>query len=241
MGIETHRYSETTLDNPVGIVGFPSVGLVSSIAANYYVSQLEMKPIAGLGGTQMPPYCLIADGVAYPPIRIYGMKSRTKTGRDVAICTSEYAPKPDDCFDVANAVLAEMRSIGCTDVICLEGVPRTAEDDVPVVFSSGARGKKMAAASGLREMENGMIKGLSGIMLYQGANHGMSVSAIMCPANPSMPDPGSAVSFIEPLSRMVRGLKVNPKMLMAEDEEIRRRVESEQASVEDPGNSAIYG
>ncbi|MDO5862075.1 MAG: PAC2 family protein [Thermoplasmata archaeon] len=241
MALDIRRYPGIDLESPVGIVGFPSVGLVSSIAANYYVAQLEMTPVAGIGGPGMPPYCLVADNVAYPPVRMYGKKSRTKTGRDVVVCTSEYAPKPEDCYDVASAVLGEMRGLGCTDVICLEGIPRTSDEDEPVVCMGGHGGRRMAEASGLRIMDNGMIKGVSGVMLYQGAAQGMNITAIMCPANPAMPDPGSAVSFIEPLSKMVKGLKVSPKILMAEDEEIRRRAASEQASVEDPGNSAIYG
>lgn len=95
MGIETHTYTDLALDDPIGIVGFPSVGLVSSIAANYIVSQLKMPAIAGMNGGNIPPYSLISEGIAYPPIRFYGIKSRTKTGRDLIVCTSEFAPKPE--------------------------------------------------------------------------------------------------------------------------------------------------
>lgn len=239
MVMETLRYPGPTLEDPVGIVGFPSVGLVGSIAANYYVAQLEMEPVAGIGGPGMPPYCLMADGEAYPPIRIYGRKSRTKTGRDVMVCTSEYSPKQEECYEVATTVLSEMRDLGCNEVICLEGIPRTSEEDVPVILGGGFRGKRAVEASGLREMSSGMVKGISGIMLYHGPQHGMSVSAIMCPANPGMPDPGSAVLFLEPLSKMVKGLRVSPKLLLAEDEEIRRRIE--QATAVDQGNSTLYG
>ena len=54
MNIRTVRYADMGLDNPVAIVGFPSSGLVSSIAANYYVSQLKMKVVAGISGQDMP-------------------------------------------------------------------------------------------------------------------------------------------------------------------------------------------
>ncbi len=90
MSIETIKYAEMGLRNPIGIVGFPSVGLVSSITANYIVAQLEMEPVAGLDGDCLPPYCMIADGAAYTPIRIYGKERRTKTGRDHQVSTSEY-------------------------------------------------------------------------------------------------------------------------------------------------------
>lgn len=242
MGIETLRYAELGLTDPVGIVGFPSVGLVSSIAANYYVTQLGMQPVMGLCGSDLPPYCVIVGGEAYAPIRIYGRKSQTKTGRDVVVCTSEYSAKPEDCYDVATAVLEGLRDLGCREVVCLEGVPRGSDEDAPVIFASGPNGRRMAERSGLAEMQNGMIKGVSGIMMYKCRSMGMSVAAIMCPANPNIPDPGSAISFVEPLSGIVKGLKINTRQLTDEAEEIRRKIESEQASVErDATQSAIYG
>ena len=64
MCLETIRYSDLGLDDPVGIVGFPSVGLVSSIAANYYVSQLKMEPVAGIHGERIPPYSLVSTATA---------------------------------------------------------------------------------------------------------------------------------------------------------------------------------
>ena len=65
MAVKTIRYADMGLENPVAIIGFPSVGLVSSIMANYMVGQLEMGAIAGLSSPTMPPYCLIHRGVAY--------------------------------------------------------------------------------------------------------------------------------------------------------------------------------
>lgn len=241
MAIETLRYTNLGLENPVGIIGFPSVGLVSSIAANFYVSELKMTPIAGITGPGLPPYSLIADGVAYPPIRMYGLKG-TARKRDVIVCTSEYAPKPDDCFEIATNVLFVLRDLGCTDIICLEGIPRTSEQDSSVVCGNGPGSTKMVESSGLQKMDNGMIKGVSGIMMYYGGPCGMNITTVMCPGNPNMPDPGSAIGFIEPLSKMVKGLKVNPKTLEQEAEEVRRRMEAEQAPAEmDPAQSAIYG
>ncbi len=242
MGIETHRYTDLALEDPVAIIGFPSVGLVSSIAANYFVTQLKMEPLSGLNGSAMPPYCLISDGTAYPPIRMYGCKSRTKTGRDVVVCTSEFAPKPEDCYEIGTSVLSELRDLGCRQVICLEGIPRTSENDKPVVCGSGPSTAKMTEASGLPKMDNGMVKGLSGIIMCESGPRGMSAMALMCPANPSMPDPGSAAEFLPPLSKMVKGLKVNPKILMEEAEEIHRKLEAEQASIQrDQTQNTLYG
>ncbi len=241
MSIEILRYTDLGLIDPVGIVGFPSVGLVSSITANYYVTELKMTPVAGLVGSSLPPYALISNGNAYSPIRMYGQKGRTKTARDFIVCTSEYAPKPEDCYEVARSVLLGLRDLGCRDVICLEGIPMTGNEDVPLICGNSPGCAKMMDASGLQKMDNGMVKGISGIMMYEGLVSGVCVSTLLCPATPGMPDPGSAATFVEPLSKMVRGLKVNTKPLMDEAEEIRRRVEEQNNVEKDEVPSTIYG
>ncbi len=242
MGIETHTYTDLALDDPIGIVGFPSVGLVSSIAANYIVSQLKMPAIAGMNGGNIPPYSLISEGIAYPPIRFYGIKSRTKTGRDLIVCTSEFAPKPEDCYEIGMAVLSKLRDLGCRQVICMEGIPRMSDKGRAVVCGSGLASEKLEMASGLPRMDNGMVKGTSGVILCESRPHGMVAATLMCPANPNIPDPGSAVEFLEPLSKMIKGLRIDSKPLLTEAEEIRKKLEADQASVErDQTQNTLYG
>ena len=242
MSIETHRYTDLALNDPIGVVGFPSVGLVSSILANYLVSQLNMEPMAGMNGSSVPPDCLIADGIAYPPIRVYGAKSRTKTGRDIVICTSEFAPKAEECYQIGTSVLSELRNLGCRQVICLEGIPRTSDDEKIVICGSGPNSDRMIESSGLPKMDNGMVKGISGVILCESNPRGMGAVTLMCPANPNLPDPGSAVEFLEPLSKMIRGLKVSPKPLIDEAEAIRKKIKADQASIEkEQKQNTIYG
>ena len=244
MAVKTIRYEDMSLDDPVAVIGFPSVGLVSSIAANYMVGQLDMTPIAGLASPSMPPYCLIYKGVAYPPVRFYGRKSTTKTGRDLIVCLSEYAPKPEDCYEIVQAILSFLKYMGCHDIISLEGTARINDTDGAVVCAVGPGASKMAKKSKLTVMEGGMVKGTTGIMLYEAPSMGMGVTTLMTPANPSLPDPGAAASFVPAISSMVRGLRLSPKPLLTEAEEIRKKMESEQEAVdrrEEERASQLYG
>ena len=244
MAVKTIRYEDMSLDDPVAVIGFPSVGLVSSIAANYMVGQLDMTPIAGLASPSMPPYCLIYKGVAYPPVRFYGRKSTTKTGRDLIVCLSEYAPKPEDCYELVQAILSFLKYMGCHDSISLEGTASINDTDGAVVCAVGPGASKMAKKSKLTVMEGGMVKGTTGIMLYEAPSMGMGVTTLMTPANPSLPDPGAAASFVPAISSMVRGLRLSPKPLLTEAEEIRKKMESEQEEVEkreEERASQLYG
>ena len=89
MTIKTTRYADIGLERPIAVIGFPGAGLVSSIVPNYLVGQLSMTPVAGMSSPVMPPYCLIAGGIAMPPVRFFGRKGKGKNARDVIVCMSE--------------------------------------------------------------------------------------------------------------------------------------------------------
>lgn len=241
MSIRTTRYGGPELERPVAIVGFPGVGLVSSIVSNFYVGQLDMPAIAGMSSPDMPPYCLISHGTAYPPVRFYGHKATTKTGRDVIVCLSEYTPKPEQCYELAHEVMGFLRRMGCEDVICLEGIPRFSPEEVMVACGSGPGAAKLMKKSKVPVMDGGMVRGLTGVMLYDGPGTGLNIVALMCPANQNLPDPGSAVGFVSPISKMVPGLRVDTKPLLDEAEEIQKRMQAERVALEKDSDSAYYG
>ncbi len=239
MPVKTTKYADLGLEDPVAVIGFPSIGLVSSIMANHYVSQLSMEPIAGLSSPSMPPYCLIQNGIAYPPVRLYGRKHTTARGKDAIVCLSEYAPKPEDCYEVVEGVLSYLRYAGVKDIVCLDGIGRNSDADVPLACGSGEGAARMIRKSKFRVMESGMVKGTTGVMLQDAAGFGMSVAALLAPASPSLPDPGSAAVFIPAVASIVPGLRVSPKILMEEEAEIKRHIEN--ASIgPDPSESATF-
>ena len=81
-------------------------------------------------------------------------------------------------------------------------------------------------------MEGGMVKGITGIMLYEAPTWGMGITSIMVPASPNLPDPGAAAQFIPALSSMIPGLRLSSKPLLGEAEEIRKKVQSDQEAAE---------
>lgn len=241
MTVKTARYADIGLEDPIAVVGFPGAGLVSSIVPNYLVGQLSMVPIAGMSSPVMPPYCLIAGGLAMPPVRFYGRKGRGKNGRDMIVCMSEYAPKPEDCYELAQEVLRYLKHMGCRTVVCLEGVPRYSNEDAMMVCGCGGNVRELMRRTKLKELSNGMIRGMAGVMLYDGPGWGFDVVSLVCPANQSMPDPGAAVGFLKPLSKLVPGLRVDPKPLMDEADQIQRRMDEQAAENNDLLSQQIYG
>ena len=239
MNLRTLKYADMDLERPIAIIGFPSVGLVSSIASNFCVGKLEMQPIAGMTSPEMPPYCLMSNGQALPPVRFYGRKGTGKKGRDAIVCMSEYTPKPEHCYDLSMYILNYLRSMGCEELVCLEGVPRFSDDDGMVVCGNGPNSQKMMRKTKLTVMENGMVRGITGIMLYSAPSAGMDVVALIAPANQSMPDPGSAAGFLGPLSKIVTSFKVDSQPLLDEAEEIQKRIDQQESVHSD--DTQFYG
>ena len=57
------------------IDGFPSVGLVGSIVANYLVTSLNLRQIAVVDSDHFPTVSTIKNGVPHSPVRVYGGSS----------------------------------------------------------------------------------------------------------------------------------------------------------------------
>lgn len=240
MSLRTVKYRDMGLVKPVAIIGFPSTGLVSSILSNFYVSQYRMEVIAGISGPEMPPYCFLYNGSAYPPVRMYGHKGKGKKGRDVIVCVSEYAPKPEQCHMFAHEMIRYLRSMDVSDVICLEGITRYGEANDILVCGSGPGSMELMKKSKLDRMDNGMIRGMTGVLMYDGPLAGLNVIALMSAGNPNIPDPGSAAKMLEPMGRMVPGLKLDPAPLLKEAEEIERHMDNQEQG-DRMDDSALYG
>ena len=70
------------------IDGFPSVGLVSSIVANYLVNVLKLEQIGVVDSVFFPTVSLIRDSEPYNPVRIYaGRKNDDGKGDQVVVLT----------------------------------------------------------------------------------------------------------------------------------------------------------
>ncbi|MBE6528699.1 MAG: proteasome assembly chaperone family protein [Thermoplasmata archaeon] len=236
MDIEIIPYEEVNLNDPIGVIGFPSVGLTSSIMANMYIKSLKMTPVAGMASPSMPPYCLISEYSAMPPVRFFAYKNKRKGGHDVLLCMTEYAPKPEDCYALTNRVLNYMRAKGCRIIVSMEGTPKF-EGAKTLAIAAGPEGEKLMKKCKVEPMKEGMIRGLTGVMMYAAPNKGMSIISIMVPASPGVPDPGSAALFIDPISKLIPGFKTSPKELMKEAAIIEEQIEAAQNNM---NNTAQY-
>jgi len=262
-------YAHRKLQNPIAVIGFPSVGLISSITTSFIARELKMDIAAALTTPDLPPYALIQSGVPYPPVRVYVpaakaiRKTKPKTvvnetadttpaknvktakpSRDLIIVTSEVAPKPEQTYDVTLALFETLKELGATEFVCLEGIPRF--DGTASMLSVGSTPamRKKAKALGLNPMDEGLVRGTTGVFLYEGAFEKTDVLGLLCPANAQVPDPRAAAALLGKdgaLSKLVPGLAtIDATPLVKEADEIETRLKSQQ-ELENTSNQQIYG
>ena len=220
------KYSKTSYRDPIAIVGFPGVGLVGSILTGYIVRVLEMEVIAAVASSDFPAYTLIQNGNPYPPIRIYGCKRETSSNYcgDLIIVTSEITLKPEQYYEL-NAILMELfKKMGIKYVVALEGIPKFNDELGIMACGSSETAKERIDALELKRFDDGLIRGLTGVMLYEAFYTGADVTVMLCPANPNLPDPRAAAMILEPLTKLVPELKIDTEPLYREAEEIENKM-----------------
>ena len=240
-----HNYSDKTLKNAVALIGFPSIGLVSSIATNFLSRELGLNLIAGMSSPEFPPYAVIHNGIPLPPLRIYAGDRECDDGMKcdcLVVITSEFLPKPEMHYPIAMALLDWLHEHDVNTIITLDGLPQTDNETILVGTGSTQISMDIMNKYGINSMQDGLIRGISGIMLYEGANRGVNVITLMGSAKVDMPDPRGAARLMEPLSRMLPELKIDPEPLYAEAEEIEKRMKSGHPEVKElPRDQVLYG
>jgi len=245
MTFSVHRYKETNWKDPVAIVGFPSVGLASSIAANFIARTLELDLIGGMISPEFPPYAVIQNGIPMPPVRVYGgIRKDADSGLDcggLMVITSEFLPKIEQHHFLAVSLMDWFKENGVKVVICLEGIPFFDANDSIVGVGSTPSVNEIMKKYSIDGLEDSLVRGTSGVMLCEGARRNMDVLTILAPARTDMPDPRGAAKLMEPLARMLPELKIDPEPLYKEAEEIEKRMGVPHPAAGNEKKDFLYG
>ena len=76
----------------------------------------------------------------------------------------------------------------------------------------------------INETQEGMIAGVTGVLLYEGVLKKRDVICLLAEANPAYPDSRAAGNLLEVLDKMTPIIKIDPKPLYREAEEIEKNI-----------------
>jgi uncharacterized protein len=240
-----HEYGEVDLKDGMAIIGFPSVGLVSSIASNFIVRTMRLERRAAIISKHFPPFTIIHDSVPSPPVRIYaGHRDSEKKGErceKLAVITCEFMPQPELIKELSDDILGWCKKKGIATILTLEGINMGGEGEAKVLgVGTTERTRGMLTSYGVKELREGMVMGISGLLLSEGERYQMDVICLLGSARTDVPDARGAANLLEVVGDMLPEIKLDPEPLIKEAEQIENEMQKAMESVQQPKKQVEY-
>src|SRR2546428_8440326 len=193
-GVQIYELKRMDLRGATVIDGFPSVGLVSSIVANYLINALNLVQIGIMDSVYFPTVALVRDGQPMNPVRIYaGPKMDDRD--QIVVFISEFQPPPNLIKAIAATVLDWAQDARCNLLVCPEGLIVDAREDEGErqveVYGIGSTDKAMdmIRKNDITVFEEGVITGVAGVLLHEGRQADFDVITPLSEAHPDYPGP----------------------------------------------------
>ncbi|MDI6859370.1 MAG: PAC2 family protein [Methanocellales archaeon] len=222
--IEVHKFKDISLRGATVIDGFPTIGLVSTITANYLIGALRLDQISALDSPDFPPVSMIYASKPKFPARIYA-DEKVK----VVVFLSEFTPSPSLARPIANTILSWARENECSRIISPQGFPVAEyEGEKLEVYGVGSNDhardemKKMH----IKQLETGIITGVSSILLNEGRRIDFDVICLLAEVRPKIPDARAAAKVIEVIDRLLPTIRIDVKPLYEEAERIEEYIKT---------------
>jgi uncharacterized protein len=235
--IKVHDYKKKDLANSMVVVSFPTVGLVSTIAANFLVSNLKLELVGALTSEDFYPAAIIQDGVPLPPVRIYAGDDvcGPKEACDQLVVITSDLPIKSPAFDALSEKIIEWcKERKCQLIVTVEGVnSQEPPKGTPKVFhvSSTANAGAHMKDIGAEGLMSGMVSGLSGLLLYKGNFADYDVVCLLAEAHSEYPDSRSAAQILTVLNKMIPQMKIDPHPLLEQASAIEAQVRKAMAQI----------
>jgi uncharacterized protein len=228
--IEIFIKGKEDLKGAAVIEGFPSVGLVSTLAANYLVEQLKLPKIGCITSKYLPVTSIIRDGEPNHPVRIYG-------DRRLVVFISEFRPPANIILPIVDGILEWTREAECGLIISAEGLPMQETEEHPEqthVFgvASTKKGRELLDQKKINVLTEGIITGISGVLLNEGARTDRDVLCIIADAHESYPDARAAAKIVEAIDSLLPQIELDTKPLYEEAEKMEAEIKSALARVQ---------
>jgi predicted ATP-grasp superfamily ATP-dependent carboligase len=192
--------------NPILIEGFPGFGLVSTIVSEYLIDHLNAKQIGRLTSTKIPPIIAVHKGKVIEPLAIfYAEKENILILRSIASVNKVE-------WEISDAMLELADKLDGEEIISIEGVgSEIAKKAEPKVFfyTDDAKKKKKLESVGLKELDEGIIVGVTGALLSKQRD----ASFLFVESYADMPDSRAAAKVIEVLDKYLN-LDIDYKPLL---------------------------
>lgn len=254
--IQIYEIKRMDLKGSTIINGFPGVGLVSSIVANYLVNSLNLEQIGLMDSNLFPTVSLIRNSEPHHPVRIYAGTSPGKPSDNLVVFISEFQPPQSIVKPIAETLIDWAQDQWCSLIMCPEGLviekeegaAPDAEEKAVRVYGVGStlRARELIIEPNVLPFSEGVITGVAGILLNEGKRRNFDVISLLAEAQQDYPDARAAAKIIEIIDRLMLHTRLDAKPLYREAERIEAQIRAVQskATIEPKASSptsSMYG
>ena len=230
--VEIVELRKMDLRGAVIIDGFPSVGLVSSIVANYLIALLKMEYIAVMDSDSFPTLSLIRNGEPLGPARVYARPELREGEQQVVVFSTELQPSAAILRDIGTAILDYAEAQRCRLVISAGGLiierdeELEAEDEDELgevaVYGIGSTdsASEMILKADAEPFVEGVISGTAGVLLNEGKRRHIDVVTLLAEARPDTADARAAALILAAIDQMILHMNLNVEPLCKEAERL---------------------
>ncbi|MCL5239292.1 MAG: PAC2 family protein [Candidatus Marsarchaeota archaeon] len=216
--IEIVLHEKADLKGYTLIEGFPGAGLVGPMASSYMIEKLGMKSIGHIESDMFPPIAAVHDGVPMHTARLY-VDQKDK----LVVVLSEFTIPQRVIYQLAAELLSFVRKSGIERIVSIGGMPSQKPSDTAYVIASNPNMTKDAAKNGLKPVKEGVIAGVSALLITGAKEFNIPTLDLLVEVNPLIMDPKYAEVAISGLSKLL-GIKVDTAELETEAKEVEARV-----------------
>jgi len=221
-------FEDVDLKGATVIAGFPSIGLVSTITANYLIDALNLRQIGCMQSSHFPALSVVHTGEPLSPVRIYA-GDRT-TGNKIVVFVSEFKPKPHLINSISDTIMKWATEKKCKLLISPEGMvvegKSSKDESVSDAYAIGSTdsARHILISKNIAQFKNGIIAGVSGVLLNIGKQSDFEVISILTEAHPNYPDAKAAASAINVIAT-ITDTEINVAPLYEESERIEQQLQ----------------
>src|SRR5512137_267090 len=226
--VEIVELKRMDLRNAVIIDGFPSVGLVSSIVANYLIALLKLEYIAVMDSDSFPTLSLIRNGEPLGPARVYARPELKEGEQQIVVFSTELQPSANLLRDIGTAIIDFAISQRCRLIISAGGLKIEREEGVEpekgevAVYGIGSTetAQELLKKADAEPFIEGVISGTAGVLLNEGRRRGFDVITLLAEAKPDAADAGASALILVAIDQMVLHMSLNVEPLCREAERL---------------------
>lgn len=227
---------DTSIEDPMVVVGTPTLGLVGTIVSHYLHETLEMEAVGGLRSPYFPPVGRIQDGRPQRPFGIYSLETTCGLDGDcdhLVVVESDFLPHPAIQADAARKLVAWAQDHGACRIVVPDGLLVTGGESQAVhgVGSSDGALDRIRKLD-LEVIDQGILGGLSSLLLFEGEEQGVETLSLLAESAPDHPDARAAARLVSILDRIVPEVHIETEPLREEAERIEEAVRESREMLE---------